>query len=286
MISAYPGEEKFAQVNGTRVCYLDEGTGEPLLFIHGLGGSINNWAPNIEFFKRYYRVIALDLPGSGKSPYAEADYDIEFFADTIRGLLSSLGIDRANVVGNSLGGLITLHLALLHPDTVENVVLVDPVGGHDFPEMLKWAVRRLPPRWLKRLILFLFSYLVRYRAFYRMVGIYQINRYTQVLIDEAVGTAERPDLEDYLEAYVRTVHTALNVSYADRLGDIYKPVLIVWGQKDIGLHLSVGHSLNKSIKGSFLVAVPRAAHVPQLDQPEIFNAAVSRFLAGSGSRDR
>jgi pimeloyl-ACP methyl ester carboxylesterase len=280
-LTLYAGRERYFEVDGNSICYIDEGQGPPLLFLHGLGGSISNWAPNIEYFKRSNRVIALDLPGFGKSGHFDSNYSLEFFTGAVRGLLAHLGVDRASIVGNSLGGLITLHMALFHNELVETITLVDSAGGHKFPAIIRWALKHLPPGLLKRIILFTTSYLIRFRFAYRLGGIYVINRYTRALLDEAVAVAERPDLDRYLEAYVRTARTALEVTYRDRLGEINKPALLVWGQKDLGLPLKVGQRMNTAMKGSFMVAIPRAAHVPQLDQPGAFNSALERFLSGA-----
>ncbi len=283
----YAGREKFVELDGSRICYIDEGEGPPLLFVHGIGGSISNWAPNIEHFKRRYRVIALDLPGFGKSDYVDTDYSLEFHARAIRGLLAHLGLDRVSIVGNSLGGLITLHIALFHNELIETITLVDSAGGHKFPVLIRRALKVLPLNWLKRIVLFITSYMIRFRFAYRLGGIYEINRYTRALLDEAVSIARRPDVDQYLEAYVRTARTALDVTYQEQLGEICKPTLVVWGQKDLGLPLKVGQRINKAIRGSFLVAIPpRAAHVPQLDQPEAFNAALERFLSGARNGGR
>lgn len=276
----YLARERYAEIDGCGISYVDEGEGPPLLLVHGIGGSKNNWAPTIEHFSGSYRVIALDLPSHAKSRVVETDGSLELYAGVIRGLLARLGIERTSIVGNSLGGLITLHLALHHPELVDSMVLVDNAGAHRFPAPLRWAVRRLPARLVKRLILFS-SKLARYRAFYRLAGIYNLNPYTQKLIDEAVAVAGRPDLDAYLEAYLLTARAALDVNYLERLGEITRPTLIVWGQKDLGIPLRVGQAENRRITGSFLVAIPGAAHVPQLDQPELFNAAVGRFLAGT-----
>ena len=274
-------EDRYADIGGCRLHYVDEGEGRPLLFIHGLGGSMTNWTPNLEHFRRTNRVIAVDLPCYGGSAVVDSPCDLDFFADAIRGLLSMLGLDRVTVIGNSLGGFITLHLTLEHPEIVEAVVLVDTAGTHSFPAPLRWALHRLPESIVKKAIEYFSSRLLRYRIFYRMAGIYNINPYTRILIDEQVAASSLPDLDDYMEAYLRTSRSVVSLDYADRVSEIAQPCLIVWGQKDMGLPLKIGQRLNTKISGSFLVAVPRAAHVPQLDQPEIFNAAVQRFLEGT-----
>ena len=281
MTVTYAQQEKYAEIEGHQICYVDEGEGPPLLLIHGLGGSIHNWTPVIEHFKDDYRVIALDLPGCGKSEIPDDDYSLDFFARHIRGLLAELGVERASVAGHSLGGMISLHLALNHPEMVENLILVDNAGSHYFPGILKRLLRRIPPRLLKRFLLFFISYLARIRVFRRAVGVQNINQYTDALVANAVALADRPDIDEYLDAYIETARTALDVSYHERLDEISKPTLIIWGQNDLAISLKVGQEENKKIRGSFLVSIPQADHVVQLDQPEIFNAAVARFLAGA-----
>jgi pimeloyl-ACP methyl ester carboxylesterase len=160
---------------------------------------------------------------------------------------------------------------------------VDSAGTHAFPELLRAALLRLPAPLVRRALLFFVSYIVRFKFAYRMAGIYHLNEYTRVVLEEAISTASRPDLDQYLQTYHNTAITALNTRFDERLSEISRPVLIVWGQNDIGVPLKIGQRINKLIKGSFLVAIPRAAHVPQLDQPEAFNLAVRRFLSGSSA---
>jgi pimeloyl-ACP methyl ester carboxylesterase len=281
LTSTYERWEKYTEVEGHRICYVDEGEGPPLLLIHGLGGSMLNWEPVIDHFKNNYRVVALDLPGCGKSEIAEGDYGLDFFARHILGLLAELGIERASVAGHSLGGLISLHLVLNHPDMVDNLILVDNAGSHHFPGILKRALRSLPPSFLKRFLLFFISYLPRIHVFRRAAGVQNVNQYTDAMVANALAVADRGDRYEYLGAYIETARSAINVSYRERLGEISKPTLIVWGQNDLAISNRVGQEENKKIKGSFLVSIPRADHVVQLDQPEMFNTAVARFLAGA-----
>ena len=276
----YCEKEKYAHIFSERICYIDVGEGDPLLFLHGLGGSMNNWAPNILHFREKYRVIALDLPGYGESQKCGADCSIEYFTGVVRGLLAQLGVNHAHVVGNSLGGALAINLALKSPEMVDSLVLVDTAGTHSFPFILRWAFRRWPRALLKRVVLFITSYLVRYRIFYRIAGVYNLNPYTRVVIDEAVDMGVRPDSDAFMDLYLDTGREALTARFDDRLPEISRPTLIIWGQKDLGIPLKVGQRINRLIQGSFLVAIPRAAHVPQLDQPEAFNSALERFLRG------
>jgi pimeloyl-ACP methyl ester carboxylesterase len=274
-------KEKFAVVDEKRISYVDEGAGEPLLLVHGLGGTILNWAPNIIELSRTNRVIALDLPGYGRSDRFDCEYSVDFFAETIRSFLARIDLPRVTVLGNSLGGMITMNLALNHPELIKAIVLVDSAGGHQFPGVLKWLLWRSPPAYAKRIILWHISFLPRFNVMRRLAGVYKINEYTRDLLDEAIDVARRPDVEQYLDTYLWTSRHASTTTYRDRLGEISLPALIVWGQKDLGVPLKVGRDMNAMIRGSFLVTIPEAAHVPQLEQPRLFNAAVRKFLLGA-----
>jgi pimeloyl-ACP methyl ester carboxylesterase len=104
------------------------GDGEPVLFIHGLSGCWQNWLENIPHFARGRRVIAVDLPGFGQSEMPAKDISISGYADTIDALMTELGIETAQIIGNSMGGFIGAELAIQHPARVERLVLVAAAG--------------------------------------------------------------------------------------------------------------------------------------------------------------
>ena len=102
----YGFEAKYVTINGLRICYVDEGSGERvLILVHGLSGSIYNWTGAIRHYSSSYRVVALDLPGHGDSERRnDIPYGIPLFADTVKGLMDHLGIQKAVVMGMSMGG--------------------------------------------------------------------------------------------------------------------------------------------------------------------------------------
>lgn len=274
---------KYARLDGGTVCYIDEGSGPALLFVHGIGASVTNWWPNIEHFKQHYRVIALDLPGFGRSDFVQFNCTLEQYTGAIIGLLESLGIREVSIVGNSLGGLIALHITLEHSDLIRNLVLVDSAGAHGFPFLLRIALQKLPASWLRPVILFFISKLPEYGWAHRLAGYEVTNEYTDAMVREAGELRERPDIDAYLDNYLKAARTALCTRLDERLGEIDKPVLLVWGQEDFGVPLKVGQRMNRLLQGSYLVAIPGAGHVSMLDRPLEFNAAVERFLAGCDS---
>jgi pimeloyl-ACP methyl ester carboxylesterase len=135
-------EERRIEVGGLPTRYLEAGTGEPLVLLHALGESTSDWRWVLPALARTHRVYAPDLPGFGGSSKPAADYSPAFFERFAAGFLDALGLRRAAVVGNSLGGLVALRLALSEPARVGALVLVDSAG---LGRSATYADRVFPP---------------------------------------------------------------------------------------------------------------------------------------------
>src|SRR5207249_7404354 len=126
-----------AQVNGIELAYRIAGEGEPLVLLHGGFGTVEMFGPNVDLLAAGRRVIGVDLQSHGRSPAADRPMRFETMADDIEALIHSLGLERASIMGFSLGGGVGLRTAIQHPDVVERLVLVSTVfkrqGWH--PEM-------------------------------------------------------------------------------------------------------------------------------------------------------
>jgi pimeloyl-ACP methyl ester carboxylesterase len=131
-----------SRVNGINISYKVQGRGEPLILIMGLGGECGDWVLQARAFKKYYRVITFDNRGVGKSDKPGEPYTINEMADDIVGLMDYLGIDKAHILGVSMGGMIAQEFAINHPERVRKLILVsttagrDEKGGHS-PELLR-----------------------------------------------------------------------------------------------------------------------------------------------------
>jgi pimeloyl-ACP methyl ester carboxylesterase len=112
------------RIAGRRLRYLDMGHGPPLLLVHGLGASWRIWAENVADLATDHRVIAVDLPGFGRSQALSAPTDIAHYADVLARLLDRIGVQRATVAGHSLGGVVVQRLAIGHPDRLDGLMLV------------------------------------------------------------------------------------------------------------------------------------------------------------------
>ncbi len=121
-------EVKFLDLNGDRVAYRDEGSGEVLLLIHGMAGSSDAWRELIPRLAKNYRVVAPDLIGHGQSTKPRGDYSLGAFAVFLRDFLDELGIARATIVGHSLGGGVAMQFIYQHPDYCERIILISSGG--------------------------------------------------------------------------------------------------------------------------------------------------------------
>src|SRR4051812_2223869 len=120
--------QRWVTIDGRRVNVIELGSGSPIVFIHGLSGSWQNWLEQLPVFAGRHRVVAFDLPGVGASEMPSQKISISGYARTVDALYEALRIDSAAVVGNSMGGFIGAELAIAHPARVERLVLVSAAG--------------------------------------------------------------------------------------------------------------------------------------------------------------
>ena len=124
-----PPPSQFAEIEGMRVHYRDEGSGPPLVLVHGTSSSLHTWDRWAALLSSHRRVVRLDLPGFGLTgPAPDRDYRAERYARVVAALMDRLGVARADVAGNSLGGRVALTFTLAHPERVRKLVLVDAAG--------------------------------------------------------------------------------------------------------------------------------------------------------------
>ena len=131
-------EMQFRSVHGYRRAFICQGRGPAVLLIHGIGDNSSTWSQLIPALARDHLVVAPDLLGHGASDKPRADYAVGAYANGMRDLLSILGVDRATIVGHSMGGLVGMQLALEHPERLRKLVLVAPVasGGLPYPGLM------------------------------------------------------------------------------------------------------------------------------------------------------
>ena len=272
--------QRWVTIDGRRVNLIELGSGSPVVFIHGLSGSWQNWLEQVPVFARDHRVIAFDLPGFGASEMPREKITISGYGRFVAALLDELGVSAAAVVGNSMGGFIGIELAIRFPERVERLVLVSAAGlsieylrneralavlnalGNRLAAYSGWVASRsdtLARRPVAR------------RAIFGIVA-HRPDRLPGPLVAEQVRGSGKPGFIPALDALT-------DYPIRDRLGEIACPTLIVWGSEDKLVPARDADEFARLIPNSRKVVWPQTGHVAMLERPEAFNALVQAFLA-------
>ena len=259
------------KVNGIRIYYEEHGTGFPLLLIQGLGYPSGMWFRQIPELSRRFRTIVFDNRGVGKSDKPDEEYSVALMASDASGLLRTLGIQKAHVVGVSLGGYIAQELALSQPDLVDDLVLMaTSCGGPRYPELTKalWAevaaLAGLPPEEIIR----------------RGMALATTSEFftgSPEIIDRSV--AVRLEELQPLYAFTRQSVAATNFNSTERAHLIKRPTLILSGAQDRVMPLVLTQELAGKIQGARLVVYPDGAHLLFLEKAEGVNRILLEFLS-------
>ena len=272
---------RWAQVKGRPVHYVDIGEGPALVFIHGLSGSWQNWLENIPHFAKTHRVIALDLPGFGCSPMPAEKITIKGYAEIVDELLDGLGIHKASVVGNSMGGFIGAEMAIELATRVDRLVLVSAAGltTHEMHNDRALSALRVAENVLAMGSAWAASRSDRLsrRPRLRKALMYVVaahpDRLPAPLIAEQVRGSGKPGFIDAVEALG-------TYPIIDRLHKIEIPTLIVWGAQDRLVPLRDAKRFEEAIgPNASRIVYDDTGHVAMLERPARFNADVERFLS-------
>ena len=274
---------KYAELNdGIKLAYIDEGKGsETILMIHGLGSYLPAWKKNIGELSKNYRVIAVDLPGYGKSSKAPHSGLMSFYAGVIAELIQKLELGPVNLAGHSMGGQISMVLALEKPELVKRLILVDPAGFEAFTAGQKnWFKDVMTPN-LVRLTTVDAIETNLASNFYRMPAD------AQFMIDDRIAMRDASDFENYCLAVARSVHGMVDEAVLDKISQIKVPTLIFFGENDMlipnrylnpGFTSKIAETGAGLIKGSKLVMVPKCGHFMMFEKSEVFNSETLKFI--------
>ncbi len=271
--------DRFIDVKGIKTRYWAAGDkGSAVVLVHGLGGFIENWMYNIMPLAAAHRVYALDLLGFGQTQKTPLVRDIKILIDFIKDFMQTLEVPRAALVGNSLGGGLSLQFALEYPEMVEKLVLADTAG----------MGREVCPDFRFCAIPVLNSLFVKQKKGSKS-GII-----ARLVYDPAVITQEFADLsykynsgEGAVKALLSALTSGLNIlgqkssltrPLLDKLGAIKVPTLIIWGKQDAIIPVSHAHIAAQKIPGARLEIFDKCGHIPMYEQPDKFNQLVLEFL--------
>jgi len=280
--SRRPPDDQYVDVGDvtTRYWALGEG-GPPAILVHGLGGYLENWEDNIAALAQERRVYALDLVGCGRSDKPRVDYSIPYLTAFVHHFMTVQGIDKAALIGESMGGAIALLFALQYPAQVDKLVLADAGGlGEEVSlslrlmsvpllgELLSRPSRGGTARFLDELF-------------------YDQELVTDERIEEDYQMSAIPGARRCMLSMLRSMVNlwgARRDAYhliLDRLEEIEVPALVVWGAEDGILPVAHAHQAVERLPNARLHVFEACGHVPNIERAEAFNVLVKDFLSGA-----
>jgi pimeloyl-ACP methyl ester carboxylesterase len=254
---------------GFELFYREGGDGDSVLWIMGLGNDHRGWAYQVPAFRDRYRCITYDNRDAGQSQRADAPYTVADMAEDAVTLLDALDVERAHVIGFSMGGAQAQELAIRHPERVAKLVLCNTYTSRDERGAAIFRSRvllreRLSAEEYQRVTL---PWVYTYQD-YQRPGF--VERTVQAILDDP---NPQPD-----DAFRRQVEATLAVDTEARLGRIAAPTLLLFGEEDITTPLRFARVLEAGIPNARLEIVPGAGHGLPWSHPDALNQAVREFL--------
>lgn len=264
---------KDVTVLGFKLHYLEAGRGAPVVLLHGLGGDGSRWAPNIDALAKDFHVFALDQIGFGESDKPLANYHTGMLAEFLVGFLKAVGVQKASLVGNSMGAGVALYTAAKFPQVVERIVLAD---GGGYRAASAGAAAAPTPEALHR------------RQIQNSVTREETREFFRILFhDKSLVTDKMVD--EQLAMRLRSAFTINKIQESGQQGlgslteaevrAVNAPTLIVWGKYDELANPAGADRLAQAIPGSRKVIIDNCGHMPQLEKTEEFNRLVRDFLS-------
>ncbi len=264
---ASPGAAEWTRtldLQGAQVAFRDEGraAGEepPWVLVHGLGGSMEDFAELRERASRSRRVLSFDLPGFGQSSNPQQDYRVVRYAQLLDGFLAIVGATPAHLICHSLGGQVCIAFALEHPSLVASLTLIDTAGTYERTEWARWEVKRAARMNLGKLDVRFFP------------GVATLNNDRHPILQRIVGGD--PMVLAALDSIQRNLH--------QRVRHLESPTLIIWGVEDPVFSVFNAFYLRENIAGSELRLVEGAGHLPFASHPDLVEKWIAAFQARTG----
>lgn len=279
-----PGSARISQrshvtaVAGTEIAWTEQGRGEAIILLHGIGDSGRTWVRVAPLLAEHYRVLVPDLPGHGRSGRPDAPYTLAWFADVLAAWMMRIGLRRAHVVGHSFGGGVAQWLLIEHRAQVDRLALVAAGGlGREVTFGLRLAAIPFPERfctpaamWLSTLLGLLAS-----RKILGYPGLAEIRESARLNGMEGTGRAFCRTVRGVIDTSGQHMQTRAGVGSVPTL----PPIALFWGAEDRIIPVDHGRLALTLFRGATLDVYPRCGHYPHLQEAARFAAELLSFLA-------
>jgi pimeloyl-ACP methyl ester carboxylesterase len=267
--------------------------GKTVLLLHGKNFSGFYWEPTIDFLaQKGYRVVAPDQLGFGASSRPDIHYSFQQMAENTKALLDRLGIQQVDVIAHSMGGMLGVRFTLIFPETVDKLILENPIGLEDYRKLVPYIPLEE-------------QYTTELNQTYEKMLEYQKTYYPgawkpeyEVYVQDQASVLNAGEYPRDAWSSALTYEMVYEQPVVYELDEINRPTLLLIGQADrtvvgknrlppalhsiAGQYPELGRKAHAAIKGSTLVEIPDCGHIPHIQKPETFRNAVMEFLGNSG----
>lgn len=249
-------------INNIKINYIDVGTGDTLILLHGWGSNINLMQSLITHFKENYRVVALDMPGFGASAEPKEPMDVSDYTDFVIKFIEKLGIKKANILGHSFGGrlIIKMMSKTKLPFEIDKIILVDSAGIKPKKDMITK---------------------LKIKSFKMVKKLFEGTILGKMYPNFIENIRKKSGSQDYNSATLimrQALVKVVNEDLTNLLCNIKNQTLLVWGENDDATPIKDAHLMNKLISNSKLVIVKKAGHYSYIESADYVNSCIETFL--------
>ncbi len=253
------------KISDINIYYEITGKGDPILFLHGLGSSTRDWEKQVSEFSKVNQVITTDFRGHGRSAKPSGPYSIELFANDIATFLRSILTTPAHIVGLSMGGAVSFHLAIDHPDVVKSITISNMSAAMPVKTLAQ------KKRYYARV------FMVKFLGTKKMGRIIASNVFPKEDQQNLRYLLEKRWAENPRKPYLSALHALKNWNIMDRLNSIKCPVFVIHSENDYS-PLAHKKEYTAMIPNATLVQIPDSGHIVNMEKPNQYNKVLKGFL--------
>ncbi|SHG48488.1 2-succinyl-6-hydroxy-2,4-cyclohexadiene-1-carboxylate synthase [Ornithinibacillus halophilus] len=263
------------EINGTNYWYEVNGTGDPVVMLHGFTGSTKTWSDFITKWSDCFQIIAIDLPGHGKTS-GSIPKTMEECCNDLSILFKKLSIDKFHLVGYSMGGRTALSFTMLYPNMVQSLILESASPGLEIESEQKDRIRRdeklaqkIEREGIKSFV-----------DFWENIPLFETQKRLPTHIQQQIRDERLSQSEKGLATSLRFMGTGSQPSWWDKLSNLSTKVLLLAGDLDTKF-VTINTRMNRELPNSELRTVKKAGHAIHVEQSEMFGKIVTEFILGS-----